>query len=47
MVRALLLEGSDPGILNDTQDTAVDLISSPEMRQVFADVLMHAAASGQ
>ena len=47
VVRALLTEGSDPGILDDAQDTAVDLIGSLEMRQVFADVLIQSAASGQ
>lgn len=47
VVRALLHEGSDPGVLDESQDTAVDLIASPEMRQVFADVLMQSAASGE
>ena len=47
VVRALLHEGTDPGQLNDSQDTAVDLISSPELKQVFADVLMQATAHGK
>lgn len=47
VVRALLHEGTDPGQLNESQDTAVDLISSPELKQVFADVLMQAAAHGK
>ena len=47
MAKALLMEGCDPGILDETQDSAVDLIASPEMRQVFADVLIQAAANGQ
>ena len=48
MVRALLSEGSDPGALDEEQDTALDLASSSEMRQVFADVLIQSAAnSGQ
>ena len=47
VVRALLQEGADPGLLDEAQDTAVDLINNrPEMRQVFSDVLMQAAASG-
>ena len=46
VVRALLQEGADPGLLDEAQDTAVDLINSSEMRQVFSDVLMQAAASG-
>ena len=47
MVRALLQEGADPGLLDEAQDTAVDLINNrPEIRQVFSDVLMQAAASG-
>lgn len=46
VVRALLMEGSDPGVLDEGQDTAVDLIGSVEMRQVFADVLIQSAASG-
>ena len=47
VAKALLMEGCDPGILDETQDSAVDLIASPEMRQVFADVLIQAAANGQ
>ena len=47
VVRALLNEGSDPGLLDEVQDTAVDLINSPEMKQVFSDVLMQAAAHGK
>jgi len=48
VVRALLSEGSDPGALDEDQDTALDLASSSEMRQVFADVLIQSAAnSGQ
>lgn len=47
VVRALLMEGADPGVLDDGQDTAIDLIGSIEMRQVFADVLIQSAASGQ
>ena len=47
VVRALLQEGADPGLLDEAQETAVDLINNrPEMRQVFSDVLMQAAASG-
>ncbi len=47
VVRALLNEGADPGILDENQDTAVDLISSVEMRQVFTDVLIQSAAGGK
>lgn len=41
------MEGADPGVLDEGQDTAIDLIGSIEMRQVFADVLIQSAASGQ
>jgi len=46
VVRALLAEGSDPGALDEEQDTALDLAESSEMRQVFADALIQSAASG-
>ncbi len=45
VVRALLQEGADPGAMDQAQETAVDLIHSDEMRQVFADVLLQATAN--
>ncbi len=44
MVRALLLEGADPSVVDASGRTAVDLATTEDLRQVFAAVLLQAIA---
>ena len=44
VVRALLNEGADPGVLDSDQKTSIDVAHGKEMQQVFAGVLLQAIA---
>lgn len=44
VVRALLNEGADPGVLDSDQKSSIDVAQNKEMQQVFAGVLLQAIA---
>ena len=46
-IRAIMLAGADPGLRNQSNQTVIEMVESPEVLQLFSDELFRAVAASQ